>query len=280
MKIAFWSNTYEQSKVSVNLTAISIALVFRYPYSMTVMENQLNKDNLGWAYLGTNRASVLREVGTNYYDGGGMEGLLRRIYRGENSPGILNTYLSEVIHNHLYYIPQSGFITTELFDYELNHNAVPLLELLEDAADICCIDTAPLNLNTKNILEAADLIVVNLCQNQNFLEDFFQSYSSLIPKAIFIIGNYSNQTILSLKGISRQYSIPPEIITAIPWNESFETACSRGRAVEFITGNYMCTRDNPNYYFIQAIKKAASTIIKRSELTGKLIRGESRNCGR
>ncbi len=280
MKIAFWSNTYEQARVSYNLAAVSIACVMRFPYSVSVMENHLHKDNLGLAFLGTNRVPFIREVGTNYYEGGGVEGLLRYVCRGSNNPPELRTYLKEVIHKHLYYIPQSRYIHNELFDYELNDNLAPLFNLLEESNDICFIDTAPLNLNSKAILETADLIVVNLCQNINFLEDFIESYSSLIPKSVFIIGNYLTQTFLNYRKISNLYDIPLDIIAPIPWNEAFQAACSRGRAVEFITGNYKCTKDNPNYLFIQAIRKASGMIIKRAELSGELIRKEHGPCGR
>ncbi len=280
MKIAFWSNSYEQSLVSYNLAAVSIASVMRSPYTVTVLENHLSKDNLGLAFLGAGRVPFLREVGTNYYEGGGIEGLLRRIYRGENNPVMLRNYRKEIIPNHLYYLPQSGNIHIELFDYEFNHNLTPLFQLLSEATDLCFIDTAPLNLNSKTILEDADLIVVNLCQNQNFLEDFIQSYSSLIPKSVFLIGNYTNRNILSCRRISELYEIPLECMAPIPWNQAFHEASTRGRVVEFITGNYRCTNDNPNYRFIQSIRKAAGLIIKRAEMSGNLVRREINSCGR
>lgn len=188
MKIAFWSNAHEQSNVSLNLTAVSVASVIRYPYTIAVLENHLRRNNLGGAYLGTNKSIFFREIGTNYYEGGGMEGLLRRIYRGNHESIILKPYLREIIQRHLYYLPQSGIINSELFDYEFDHNAAMLFDKLEEAFDICYIDMAPCNnLSSKTILEEADLIVVNLSQNFRLLENFFQSYSSLIAKSVFII---------------------------------------------------------------------------------------------
>jgi hypothetical protein len=209
VKIAFWSNAYEQSAALSDLAAISVTAVMRYPYTVAVMENHLGRYNLGCAYLGNGRASLFKEVGTNYYEGGGIEGLLRRIYRGDKRPCILKPYLKEVISRHLYYIPQSGVIHNELFDYEFYYNSDTLFNLMEENFDISFIDTTPqYNLSSRTILEEADLIVVNLGQNRIYLEDFFTNYSSLIPKAIFIIGNYSTQSILSCRKLSRLYEIP------------------------------------------------------------------------
>lgn len=266
MKIAFWSNASEMCGVSSNLAAVSVASVIRFPYTIVVLENHLSYNNLGCAYLGKPQADMVQEVGTNYYEGGGIEGLLRKIYRQEYPSEIWKPYLKEIIHNHLYYIPQGRVIRSELFDYEFNNSIEPFFQLMDAFADISFIDTANRNnLSSKTILQEADLIVVNLCQDTKILEDFFLNYSSLIPKAVFLISNYTTHSVLSSKAIAMRYEIPMESITVIPHNEMFENAFLFGSVVEFISGNYSCTKENPNYYYIQAIKKAAYIIIKRSE---------------
>jgi hypothetical protein len=265
LKIAFWSNANETCGVSANLSAISVASVIRYPYSVITMENRLCNNNLGKAFMGNAHASQLYEVGTNYYDGSGMEGLMRKIYRGDYHSGILGSYLKEIINRHLYYIPQSRVIHSEIFDYEFEHCIHPLLDMMEEYADICYIDTAShQNLSTKIILEEADLIVVNLCQKHNILEDFFLNYSSLISKAIFIISNYDFHSMFNGKRISNMYKVPLENIVLIPSNEAFMEAFTSGNVVEFITNNYDCVKGTANYLFMQAIKKATYTVVKKA----------------
>ncbi len=265
MKIAFWSNSNEKCNVSANLAAISVASVIRYPYSIIMMENQLS-NSLGKAFLGTNRVKCLREAGTNYYDGGGMEGLLRKIYRGNYQSEILGTHLKEIINQHLFYIPQTKVIHNEIFDYEFDQCIYPLFKMIDDNADICLIDTASHNnLSTKTILNEADLIVVNLCQHQSILEDFFMNYSSIISKAVFIISNYDFHSKLNSRWISMKYDIPLENIILIPNNISYQNAYLRGSVVAFVYRNYSCVKGNPNYIFIQSIRKAAFIIIKKAE---------------
>jgi hypothetical protein len=114
-------------------------------------------------------------------------------------------------------------------------------------------------------LEEADLIVVNLCQNIAFLEDVFLNYSSLIPKALFLIGNFTRHSKINSRRVSAVYKIPIENIIAIPYNEMYRNALLTGSVVEFISSNYVCGKDNPNYQLIHAVKKAAYLIIKRAE---------------
>ena len=279
MKVAFWSNANELCSVSANLAAVSVASAIRYPYSIITMENRLSAHNLGRAYNGGTRAGILDEVGTNYYDGSGMEGLLRKIYRGDVRSIVLRSYLKEIIYKHLYYIPQSRMLLSEIFDYELDHCMEPLFHMIEENAELCFIDTeSNNNLSTKLILNEADLIVVNLCQKSSVLDDFFLHYSSLLSKSIFIISNYNTHSIYTIKQIAKLYQIPPENMIPIPVNERYRDAYLGGRVYEFISRNINCSKDNPNFYFIHSIKKASQLIIKRIEQLTKL--GEAHLCRR
>jgi hypothetical protein len=280
VKIAFWSNANEKCGVTSNLAAISVASVIRFPYTVITMENRLCQNNLGQAYLGTSNVKMQHAVGTNYYDGGGMEGLLRRIYRGDYQTNIIPQYRKEIIPKHLYYIPQTRVIHSEIFDYELNHDIHTLLQLIDENSEICFIDTACRNnLSSKNILDEADLIVVNLCQNAMLLEDFFLNYSSLIPKAVFLVGNYTAHSNISSKRIAMKYDIPYDNITVIPSNEMYRNAFLTGNVVEFISRNYICDKDNPNYHFIHAVRRAAHMIIKRAEHFHNYQNKEISRCG-
>lgn len=266
MKAAFWSNASELCSVSENLAAISVASVNRFPYSVITMENRLCRHNLGKAYHGGININTHDEVGTNYYDGNGIEGLLRKIYRGDYKPDILKSYLNEIIYKHLYYIPQSRIIHNEIFDYELDHGIYSLFQMIDQCADLCFIDTASNNnLSTKIILDEAYLIVINLCQKAQILEDFFQNYSSLISKAVFILSNYEPHAMRNCSMIFKKYLIPRENIIIIPHNELYQIAYENGNVLDFINGNYSCDKENPNYLYIQAIKKATYIIIKKLE---------------
>ncbi|HHU74980.1 MAG TPA: hypothetical protein GXZ28_10245 [Clostridiales bacterium] len=267
MKIAFWSNVNDYGMVSSNLAAISVASVIRFPYKIVTFENHLKYNSLGRAYLGNNHPPMLHDVGTNYYEGDGIEGLTRKIYRGNYEPRAIHRYIKDVIHKHLYYIPKNRVVHTEIFDYEFNYCFIQLQHILRSYVDICLIDTASYNcLSTKTILDQADLVVVNLNPNPDFLEDFFLNYSSLIPKAILIINSNNNRSIHKRSAmLLRKHEIPRGDICILPMNEGYQEAFLYGNVVEYIYSNYHCNKDNPNYLFIQALKRSAYTMIKKAE---------------
>lgn len=279
MKIAFWSNECEKTGAYLNFVAVSIASVMSHPYTITVLENYLEKDNLGRAFFHNYDTLDLGYGGSGFYEGGGIEGLLRRIYRGDNRQSLLKGYIKEVIPKHLYYVPQGGVINSEIFDYELYHNLDRLLSIIEKNTDLCFINITQKNhLSSKAILQEADLIVINLFQNPDYLEEFFKNYYSFIPKALFLIGNYSPKSAMSCKRIARLYDVPLDYISPIPFNEDFHNACKYGGAKEFLNSNYYCTREDPNYMFIHGVRKSAHIISKKIEESILLTNEEMEPC--
>lgn len=265
MNIAFWSNDYEKSNTFLNFAAVSIASVMRYPFRVTVLENYLSKNNLGKVFF-SDSISASKEGFVSFYEGKGIEGLLRRIYRGDKDPGILKYYWRPVIPKHLYYIPQNGVINSDLFDYELYYNLHDLIGIIRNNTDLCYFNLNQRNhLSSNAVLGEADLIVINLYQDSDYLKDFFSKYAALISKSIFIIGNYSPKNILSCKRIARLYDLPMDDISPIPYNEDFNMACRQGRAKEFINRYYFCEKESPNYLFIYGIRKAAYIISQKAE---------------
>lgn len=265
MIIAFWNNANEKCSVTANMAAISMACVIRYPYSVVMMENYMSRSNLRGAFYGRETISFLNEVGTNYYDGNGMEGLIRKIYRGDDTNNILDSFVKQIIPDRLYYVPQRRILHNEIFDYEFEHGIEHLLKIMEEYADISFIDTASHhNLSTKTILEKADLIVINLCQNQSILDDFFQNYSSLISKSVFLINKYEYHTNMSVKKISQRYNLSQENLIAIPENETYQIAYRNGGVKDFMDYYYNCGKESTNFLFMHAIKKATHLILKKA----------------
>ncbi len=263
MKIAFWSNANGPSGVSANLAAISLASAISFPYTITVMENHICSNDLGQSFFDKGNLKYVREKGS-YYEGGGIEGLLRKVNRGDCLMEDLDDYRKTVIDNHLYYIPQSKVIHNNTFSYELYINAPTFFKILEASSDIIFIDAAKDNISTNTILEESDLIVINLIHNPLIHEKFFIYNSHLRDKSIFLVGKAPNTKGLLSGEISDRYKIPYECILEIPYNEMFNKAMDSGRVVEFILSNYESSKGEYNYSFIQSIRKATEMIIRKS----------------
>ncbi len=282
MKIAFWSSAMGSSGVTSNLACISIASAMEYSYKSILIENHYQKNKLGNILL-YQKANYIERV-KNYQFSSGMDYLIDQFSTGkynyesfhslpETDPypfQVIKEASLEILYNTLYYIPASYQFNPETFDYNLYGNIKGILDAAEGFADITYIDTSyQNNLSSKIILEEADLVVVNLIQNPSMIQYFFDNYSSILNKSVFLISSYNKNSNLNLDKISKAHSIGRPSIAAIPYNSEYQQALSQGTVVEFLSRNYTCKRKSPNYSFIRCVKKAATMIIKNAADKGR-----------
>ena len=278
MKIAFWSSARGSSGVTSNLACISIASAMEYSYKSILIENHYQKNKLG-NILMYRRANYIEREENYQFKHTGIDYIMNQFAKEKDDYKIPdNSHVPdqdfaqlikeaslEILDNFLYYIPVSCQINQETFDYNLYGNIKEILKAAEGFADITYIDTSSQNnLSSKIILEEADLVVVNLVQNSFMIQYFFDNYSSILNKSVFLISNYNKNSDLNLEKISKTHSINKPYIAAIPYNIEYQEAVSQGTVVEFLSRNYTCKRKSPNYIFIREVKKAAAMIIKNA----------------
>lgn len=278
MKIAFWSSSKGSSGVTSNLACISIASAMEYSYKSILIENHYQKNKLSNILMYQRTNYIEKEVNYHFRQVG-IDYLINQFSNVKYDIGILKESSGtdqvstraikeaslEILDNTLYYIPVSYQFNQETFDYNLYGNIKDILDATEEFADITYIDTTNRNnLSSKIILEEVDLVVVNLIQNSSMIQNFFDNYSSILNKCVFLISNYNKKSSLNLDKISRIHSISKPNIAAIPYNIEYQEAVSQGTVVEFLARNYSCKRGNPNYAFIREVKKAAAMIIKNA----------------
>ncbi len=181
----------------------------------------------------------------------------------QNLINLIKEATLEIVDNYLYYLPTNAIIPQNIYDFAMYHYVKSILGGAQELADIVYVDTSKDNyLSTKIILDEVDLVVVNLNQNINEFKFFFHNYSSLIKKCVFLISNYNLQSNLSINKISYLFSIPKNRLAAIPYNEDYQNALSRGTLIEFLYSNIDCSYYDPLYPFIEGVRKAVTMILK------------------
>ena len=249
LKIAFWSSAYSHSCVTATMAAVSMAWAFSCEPRIAVTENHWNgfgvREMLGvpWSFCNAQKRSNRYFYGETVYNRA-IERLSKEII---------------FLENKLRYVP----IQTEPFFRVL-------FETVEEAADCPCeqdevlmIDTAFSSMSTQVILQEADLVAVVLTQEEYGIERFLEEYHSLLPKAVFIIGNYRKTSHWNLDYLEKHYHLPKEKIGMIPWNEEYAQAMREGRTIEFFTRYFNCNRNHVNYNFMKESKKAAAMLCRK-----------------
>ncbi len=272
MKIAFWGNGNYSSGVTSNLACISIASTIEYSYKAIIIENHQQKNKLENVLMYNLRYRLQELQNESRYSG--MNHLLNYYYMDtkarenkECSTNIIKEASLEVLYNKLYYLPTDYVSNHYTYEYNLYVTIKELLKELDEFADITFIDTCSHKLSSKIILDEADLIVVNLIQNQSMIKDFFENYSSIIRKCVFLISNYHSGSIMNIYQISKVHLINPTHIVSIPYNVEYQQALYQGTVVEFLSRYYNCEKENPNYKFVKQVKLAVRMINKNMFLS-------------
>lgn len=252
------------------MSCISILVALGYKQPNVILENHYNKRNIEDALISRRWNRTVKEE-SYYYNQVGLDSLIRRIHSNLMDENTIQASSISFCENLLYYIPQSHITNKEYFEYELSRVIHVLMRKLEHFHGMVTIDTAGSeHLSSKVILELSDLVVVNLSQDPTVLEDFFQNYSNLRQKAIYLIGSYNPYSRCTLKNIMRQYEIKKDELAVIPYNIEFHDAFLDGSLIKFLTRNYFCKKNDENYFFIREAKRATKMLLnKLSQLKGE-----------
>jgi hypothetical protein len=179
----------------------------------------------------------------------------------------------EVIQDSLYYLPQNAF-TKDVFDYEFCSNVLPRLKSLEKAYDLVLIDTKNYSMNSRVILEEADLVVVNLRQDLDDIEAFFSYYSSIAYKSLFLISNYRSNRPCNLSKIRARFNLRKENIVTVSHNLQFENALYQGKIINYMYDYFQCVKGDNNYCFMRDIKNATEMILNNVQELKHVVAGE------
>lgn len=254
MKVAYWGNR-RKSGVTCALAAIGVTAVLAYPFKITIFENHYNENGVTRYLFPRRWLYRVAEVnpGAECFFHGGSNGMEQGRAPGEYP-------VIEVLEKGLYYVPQFTK-NPDLFDYQFHFNLLPMLE---DCPDIAFIDTRRENsISSKTILEEAEVAVVLLRQDMYEIQNFFQNYSSLVPKTFFIINDYQRKNPVNLTKIISEFGFRDDCIGIIPHSDEFKMAADYGRLIEYITSNYTGTKYRENRYFMQELKKTTFLLMQK-----------------
>ena len=261
MKVAFWENVRQEGSKLNCMAAISIMLSINYCKRVILLDNSQESDSLESVFRGIRRFYYVREDSNYIHHQHGMDQILKSLHTTANLHMTLKHSAVEVIQNYLYYVPQSKVINHLAYEYELYQELTNIIEHYENLSDFIFIRAKNgNNLSTKNVLNEADLVMVELTQDFDVLDEFFDNYSSICHKAIFVFSQYKSNSI-SIYHIMHKYHLQKEQVIVLSEHLPLYSACIFGNLVSYVKSNNNCGRDNENYRCVRELRRAARIIL-------------------
>jgi len=259
MQVAFWSN-YHQTGTTCNLVAVATMIVLEYRLKVLLAHNHFDRSALETSFIDRdyvkNELSSLNDVG--------IDALSSFMKYNKADKDNISRYTTTIIRNKLELLAGTSITNKELYMKDINEVIDVILSHAKLYYDLVFVDVAPGQAEVnKKIFDLSDLIVVNLNQNYNIIEDFFEKYSQFKERCLFLLGRYDRNSRFNAKALQRKFGIKSGNIGVIPYNIEFADACCEAKSIDFIMRNLKADKDDENYYFIQEVRKAVELILKK-----------------
>lgn len=267
--VTFWSSGKEQTGKTLALAAICTHLAIEHNYRILLISTGYqdnNLDNCFWqpkkakknlGLFGPNTAIEMEE---------GIEGLTKIMKSNRLSPDIITNYTKIIFKDRLE-ILQS--FQGEMSRYDDIRKYYPdIINLANSYYDLVFIDLDKQVQDdiTQTILEASNLIVVNLSQRLASLNTFMEMREERpilkSKKTLLLIGRYDKFSKYNIKNISR-YLGEKNKVSTIPYNTLFFEACEEARVPDLFLSLRKTEEDDRNGFFLAEVKRTAENIVYR-----------------
>lgn len=253
MKIAFWSNVHGQVATTSNMLAVAIYSCIKNNRKIALLESHYKFNNLEAPLLGTIEQ---RE----FYMDTGIDALLRDSKSGMLTESVILDDAISLLDKQCSLYLGTTKTDRKVYETDMIENISQILTQIDECHEFTFIDVASgYNPLSTYILQQADLIVVNLCQNEYVLTDIFREWVYK-NKSIYLIGRYDENSSLNKKNVCHRFKILKNEIGTIEYNVEFMDSVNRGEVIDFILKNVDISWYNNNFSFIQSLDAVVTMI--------------------
>ncbi len=143
---------------------------------------------------------------------------------------------------------------------------------------LCFIDCGSgMDDKKRKILKQAEIVVVNLWQDEREIHRFFLEEARFLPQSLILISNYCSQSRLDKKYLERVYRAEPERIMVISENTEFDYASARGRAMNFVSRENRTPGSLRNQRFLEELKVISQSLLRHTGFMCGAATGEREN---
>jgi hypothetical protein len=235
--IAHWSPNHGIGTTATSI-AISTHIAMNYKLKNLLTHCQYHKSNMESAFFSENvNESLLK------FNDTGVDALVRLAKSGQLSNlDKFDPYVKKLIDERLYFLMGSKKIYNSIF---INNAEAVILKILDSAKkhfNIVNVDTNSGYFNevSKKVLKDADIVVVNLSQNEKLLTDLFihkLDYEAIKDKkVIYVLSKYDVNSMWDVKFIKNNFNIK-ENIFCLPYLTEYSDACNNHAALKFLSSN-------------------------------------------
>ncbi len=260
LKIAFWS---EEDGCGTTSSMAAIASMCSNVWGMKtiLMQSRNQEGDLYKKLEGIPYSSKVREESA-YYALGGLDYLLwQEEHRQLDAAMMLNSMVA-VVKERMYYLPQGEHKKRNVYANTLKDAMAQILRLSEYLSDLTFIDcgSGPDELS-EYLLAQADAVVINLSQERQALDAYFQSRHAFCNNVVYLVNRYCQESVYNIQNLNRIYRLQGNL-AVIPHNPFFRYASDKGKLEPFIRRHIRGSMLDCQFYFMKELMRSSHMILK------------------
>ncbi len=277
--ITFCGNDRKETGQTIAVASIATYMAIEHNYKILIVStgfDDLTLENCFWEYNKIRNASTIKQNVAGVGLDSGIEGLLKVLAGNRTSNEIVKNYSRIVLKDRLDVLLSPA--TKNYQEYvKVTQNYNQILTIANRYYDIIFVDLSK-NMpkqNAETILQASDIVFVNLSQRLKNLNDFIllrdanEFYQR--KNVMLSIGNYDEDSKYNKKNITRYLKEKKELLV-VPYNTLLFEASSEGNIIDFFSKvRNLSDSSDKNARFIKEMKQIDESIIyKLQELQMKM----------
>lgn len=266
MKIAFWGAGRGCGTTS-SMAAVAGYCALHSGYRSFCMQLKVGGGDLEQLFRPWDKRPVLKEEST-YYALEGMDYLIWQEQHHRLDISCIKESMVPLLDYRLFYLPCGSREKPGLYPEQTGELQKQIVLRLAGYADLLFIDLGyGRDVLTNELLQAADVVVVNFSGESEELEEFFRFPFKCSGKLLYLLANYSNDQVYNCANIRRIYRLDESSICVLPANPHFAQACAQGRLEQFLKRSCRIRCGQRGEQFLKELGRV-SNLIMEAEANG------------
>lgn len=277
--ITFVNNSKEQTGKTMSIAAIATYTAIEHNYRMLIVSTTNEEDDFKRCFWEEKKQKINMGIfgpnNSNLENANGIDGLVKLSRSNKILPNIITNYTKVVFKDRLEILLGSEENKDENDENTLEEKPKidkfypDIIKTANQYYDLVLVDLDE-NIEEevrKTIINASDIIVINLTQKLRSLEKFneLREQNELLKsnKVLILLGRYDKFSKYNIKNISRFLGEKNQVLT-IPYNTLFfEASGEAGVPDLFLRFRKSIDPEDRNAFFISEVKRTAENIIYR-----------------
>lgn len=261
--IAAYAPMHGQTGQSSNVLAIISAIALKQKVRILILQSHFDMNNLEASLY----QKSMMEKEFDFWDDYGIDTLLRNMKLNRIDEKMIYNSCYSFLDERVHLLPGTKQVNKEIYEHTFFNSFETILNEARKHYDYIFIDVnSGRGELTQKSIECADMVMVNLSQNPQLIDNFFDDNKIDRSKNVYVIGNYDRRSRYNRRNLINTFpGLTKDNTAVIEYCVSYRDAIWNSSVLSFFRKNINVSMKNRNYSFIKSVIDTSNMIRREAE---------------